>query len=253
MKRLFLLTLFLSFLGACATQSTTTTSGGTEGTTDPSITALGTQANLTFTFEIQIKSDSDSSIDFDIPFPSSYTVPLYVDSDGTVSMQAGDFPRMVYRVCKTDSTTSGCMSNYSGATFDVDVVIDSCGTSVTDTNCGDADGTVYTGILGDDGSIYINALSMRMRLFAATSSVNGYTATDGNSGLAVLSRMSVNISTANVASGTLSASGSPIDADNKVTLVSAGLIPSDIAVIGDAHYLSSLAGTFDMDPLSLLQ
>lgn len=258
MKKWTLLIFCAGWLAGCATTSELSTNEPENP--EANLTALGNAVPLNFELAVQIKSDSDSSINFQIPFPSLYSAPMYVTSDGTISMIASEFPRIVYRVCQTDSTDSECMAFYSGlddTKFDIDFVIDSCGKDISDKYCGDTDGTIYNGILSDDGSIYINGISLRIRIFYASSSPNGYTATATNTGLTFdppLSRMTVNISTANVSSGSsLSATGSRINDDGEVTLVSAGIIPYNFPAMGGAHYVSSLTGTFDIDPLSLLE
>jgi len=46
--------------------------------------------------------------------------------------------------------------------------------------------------------------------------------------------------------------GARINDELQVTLVAGGIIPTSMPELGGAHYLSTMTGTFDIDPLTLL-
>lgn len=245
----FLCVLLITACGGSAIDSTTGASPSDNSDTETS--DLGTQVNLTFLFETQTDSEDDS-LDFAIPYPETYTAPLYVQSNGVISMVANEFPQMVFRVCATGSSTSDCNTYFDDLDIDVDLVIDSCGSAVEDDDCGAGDDTIYTGTLSDSGDVNISAVSIRIRLFAVASGSNGNTADDTDTGLVTLSRLIARVTTSSVQTGDLTETGSRVN-NSAVKLVAGGLIPDDFPVLGGAHYVSSLTGTFDVDPLDLLE
>lgn len=250
MKQIFIL-IFLTFLSCGSEMSNPFDDDSDEGT-NPDVSELGTPVVLTFLFETQIDSEEDDTLDFAIPFPDTYDVPLYVGSDGFISLLANEFPRMILRVCKTNSTSDNCTTEFDDIDFDIDIVLDSCGADVDDDECGSSDDTIYTGTLNSEGGISMNAIVIRIRLFAVTDEGDGTTADDTDTGLLVFSRLTARVTTGVVESGSLTESGSRIN-NRGVKLVGAGNIPNDIPTLGGAHYVSSLTGTFDIDPLALLE
>lgn len=252
MKRILFL-LLVSFLSGCGEANTgSSTASGSESPSGTDTSDLGTQTNLTFLFTVQTDSEVDDTLDFAVVFPSSYIVPLYVQSNGTISFLANEFPRMVFRACANDSPTSDCHTYLDDLDIDIDLVIDACGEVEEDENCGEADTTVYSGTLSDDGSMNINAVSIRIRLFAVTDNLDGYTADDTDTGLMTLSRLIVRITTGAVQTGGLTETGSRLN-NKAVKLVGGGLIPDDMPTLGGAHYVASMTGSFDGDPLALLE
>ena len=223
------------------------------GTTPTTIdrSALGTAINLNYNFTIQI-DDDDNTLDLTVPFPDTYEAPFYFNTDGTVSLIANEFPQMIFRVCDGESTTTACDAYYDGLGNDFDLVIDSCGATLEDEDCGTADTTVFSGTLASTGDMAVNATSIRVRLFSSTSSPNGFTANDTDSGLLNLEHMVAKITTAALTSGDRSPVGSRLNS-SAITLVAAGSVPDDLPVIGGAHYAATISGTFESDPLELLE
>lgn len=210
--------------------------------------------NLQLTFALQLTMDADDD-DFDITMDldEEFTLPMELDADGNLRIQARSIPKMIHRVCATTSTKTGCnaISDALGG-IDVDVVIDACGRLVSDDNCGNGDGSVFLGTLNDNGDINIQDVSIRMRAFTISGSTDGTTASDSDIGMLELPRLILDLTTGSTTAGVLSDIGSAVNAKN-ISLVSSGQLSSTVPVIGGAHFLARLTGTFDVDPFQLME
>jgi len=207
-------------------------------------------SNTTLNFSLTIEIDSpDDDLDFTIALTDLYAMPMNINS-GDISLKASDLESMIYRVCDVDSTETDC-DTYTDASagMDLDFVIDSCGRLVDDEDC-ETDQTEYTGEIYDDGSLVIDDLSIRVRTFLITSDSDGYSANESDEGLIVINRLVIDLTTGEVAIGDLSAEGSAWDGDS-VTLVSSGTISSTVDTLGGSDFISTLTGSFTVDPLSL--
>lgn len=213
---------------------------------------LGNLTRLTFQFEIRTDSSTNDNLDLQILHPQSFVIPVYIQEDGLVSVKAGEFPKMVLRLCRVSSSTANCDVRTDDVDFDVDLVLDSCGSDRTDIQCGSADPTVFSGLVQSDGFVLVNAIAIRVRLFVAGTSSDGYTAGSIDPGLIVLERIEVSVSTGEVTMGSLMATGALLE-NSTIKLVAGGLIPASMPRLGGANYLAILQGTFDVDPLSLLE
>ncbi|MBI2339795.1 MAG: hypothetical protein HYU99_05460 [Deltaproteobacteria bacterium] len=249
LQRLSLSFWFLAIVSCGGIESSDNTNNAESDEITPS--EAGTPAILIYFFETQLDSDDDL-FDFAFPYPDSYSVPLYVQGDGTVTLFARDFPAMILRICETDD--DDCDVTYEGLGIgEVDLVLDSCGRDLEDDECGEVDDSAFTGTLSADGSLTIGGIYIRARIFAVSGASDGFTADPGDTGLLPdLERLVVRVTTGSVATGDLAETGSSIN-DGAIKLVAAGLIPDSMPTIGGVHYISSLTGTFDIDPLGLLE
>lgn len=237
---------------SCSSGGSDSSNQNNDDDVDANVSALGSQVVLSYEFEGALVGDD---LNVTLPFPDTYSMPLYIQDSGSVSLRAKDLPRMVLRICDSSTTRSDCDMELDDIDLDVDLVFDACGeqTDTDHSDCGDSDSTIYTGSLSSDGTLFINAIAMRIRVFAVTSSLDGYSASDTDEGLLPdLERITVKITTGSVSSGGLSDTGSPIS-NKQVTLVSAGIIPDDMTMVAGASYLGVVDGTFNIDPLSLIQ
>lgn len=251
--RKYLFLPFVLLLISCSSGDSNSSNQNDDEDVDPNVSsALGTKVVLSYEFEGALVGDD---LNVTLPFPDTYSMTLYIQDTGTVSLRAKDLSRMVLRICDSSTTRSDCDMELDDIDLDVDLVFDACGEQA-DTghnDCGDDDSTIYTGSLDSDGSLFINAIAMRIRIFAVTSSLDGYSASDTDEGLLPnLERITVKITTGSVSSGGLSDAGSPVS-NKQVTLVSAGIVPDDMTLVSGASYLGVVDGTFDIDPLSLIQ
>lgn len=237
---------------------------------DPSADASvnGTPVRLTFNFSLQFDA-TDDSFDFPIELNDDFALRLYVNQDGTVAILANDFPRMVYRLCAEGSETDGCHSYYDEEDeeqwdlalggSDFDIVIDSCGSSIADEDCGAPDDTTFTGTLSTDGTLVLENMAFRVRAFFVTEELDGYTAEDSDTGL-LTSDDSIRLTISRITTGAvainagdnLSAEGAAVE-NSMVTLVGAGVIPSSVPDLGGSYFIGTIDGTFSYDPLSLLE
>ena len=249
-KRLIPILCLLISTGCGNADSFNRSDNGDDGA-DISVSEAGTAVTFTYFFETQLDSDDDL-LDFAFPYPHNYSVPLFVQKNGTVTLFARNFPPMVLRICEVASSDCDLMFDDLGIDK-IDVVLDSCGRELDDEECGEGDDTAYTGTLSNDGSLTINAISIRVRVFAVTGSSDGFTADAADTGLIPgMERLVVKVTTGTVTTGDLAASGSRVNA-SAVKLVAAGIISDDMPTLGGVHYISSLTGTFDIDPLGLLK
>lgn len=252
----FILASFLFLAAACGGSSSTDEPEVTPNITPTGTSSSGTKVNFNYQFTVATESNS-MALDTSIVFPNSggFNVPLSVQSNGIVSMKAADFPRMVLRVCRTGSASANCSYFYTPDETvldagDVDLVFDAC-SAATDAECGAKDASLFTGTLKADGTMNINSIAIRIRVFAVTDSLDGFSANATQGGLLSLPRMIVAITTDTVTTGSLSATGSKV-AGKKVGFVGAGVIPSSMPYIGGLAFLSTITGSFDVDPLGLL-
>lgn len=248
-RRLLVIIILALGLSACGGSGLDTvgTGGATSATDVPSFEA---NTELSFTLTIAIDS-ADDDLDFAIDLENPYTMPLKIEGDGTVNVRAQDIERMVYRVCALNSQTPDCDTHTELITGDFDIVIDSCGRFVGDENCGGDDDTIYSGLFSADGSLSIDDLSIRMRIFLVTDEQDGTTADDTDEGLAAMNRLIIDLTTSKASAGSLSAEGSEWDGQ-KIVLVSAGTISSTVETLGGSDFATLLTGTFSPDPFTLL-
>lgn len=252
-KKLFLSFLTIILLSHCGGTSSSTNSNSTSTSSNQTtITSNDTNTELSFTLTLQIDADDDT-FDFTVTMPDEYTVPLKVESDGTVTMYANDFPKVIYRICETSSDETDCDARTDQIGIDIDLVIDACGRFLTDASCGDSDSTQFSGTLSEDGSITIDNVAIRSRIFAITDSSDGFNADSTDSGLTSLDRIMVDITTGDVSTGDLESSGSNVDEDQNVTLVASGSVSSDTPYMGSAVFIGTITGSFDEDVLEFLE
>lgn len=257
-KETFFIFLIFSFVGwfCLSCGSSSTSEGGDVQEPDEEENSvpsnLGNLTQLTFQFETQTDSSTNDELDLQIIYPRSFTIPLYIKEDGLVSIRASEFPKMVLRLCRVSSSSASCDVPTDDVDFDVDLVLDACGSGRADTQCGTADPTVFFGLVKSDGFMLVNAVAIRVRLFAVSTSSDGYTAGSTDQGLLVLERVVVSVSTGSVTTGGLTAMGTLLE-NNTVKLVAGGLVPASMPKLGGANYLAILQGTFDVNPLSFLE
>lgn len=243
---------FIALTMACGGATSNDTDSNTSSTNSTE-SANNFTTNLKLSFNLTLTIDAlDDDLDLIITLVDAYSMDMNLAQDGTITIQAKDLPKMVYRVCALDSTESDCdtTSDATGG-FDVDLVIDSCGRLVDDRDCGSSDDTIFSGELDNDGNMSIDDISLRIRTFAITSDSNGFTADDTDEGLLVFKRLIIDLTTATVSSGDLIQTGSLVSS-NEVTLVSAGSISSTVPELGGADFLAVLEGEFNKNPFNLM-
>lgn len=250
MIRRFLYLLFLIIAAGCGSSSTSPQPVDP----GPEVSALGSVAHFTYQFQTTTTTDSGT---FDLNFPETYSVPLYIKPDGEVTVLAREFPRMVYRLCPLGSTDTTCNINLDLPALGngVDLVMDLCGEGVANADCGPKDGSLYDGSVNSEGRLVIPALDVRIRIFLlGGTGPDGYTADVTDSGiLSNLPRLQVVVQTdPEIKTGILSDIGTRI-LNKEAKLVAGGIIPAGMAQLSGAHYISAMTGTFDIDPLLLLQ
>lgn len=236
--------------------------GGIDDDLNPDLSALGTRVNLTYSFINRIDSP-DNAFDSQIDYPTSFSVPLYVLPNGLVSLRAADFPKMRLRVCFPGSNAPLCDVRATqnidlgvdGAEDAFDLVLDACGQGRADKDCGEKDPTIFLGALQSNGSLTVNGIILRARIFLIKAASDGERAAATDRGLMVLSRIPVRVTTEAVtAAGAGSLSGTGIRlANRQISLVAAGVIPASMPELGNSQYQGSLSGEFDIDPLMILE
>ncbi|EKD42075.1 MAG: hypothetical protein ACD_73C00343G0001 [uncultured bacterium] len=257
MKKQFLILCLLALTVACGGAASSDSSGNTDNSANTSQTdnTLGTKLNLTYNFKIQV-SDS-GGVHEPYVFPQEYTTPLYVKSNGTVTLRAKDYPRMVLRICPTSSARSDCdikVNTDDDIGSGIDLTLDLCGINNSHSQCGDGDTTNFAGLLASDGSLTINAVAVRVRVFYLNNDgPTGYSASDTATGfVSDLPRITASIRTnPDIISGGLKAFGQKVT-DTDITLIAGGVIPSDMPDLGDASYIVTMEGIFDEAPLDLI-
>jgi hypothetical protein len=236
--------------GGASTDSSNENNEESSSNSSSSSSSNNSDHELEFSFGLSLTiSDDDQSLEVD--FPSQYDLDLYLSEEGELTVYAKDFPTMVYRICMNSSDLSGCHSYSDELGIDADIVIDSCGRLVSDEDCGNQDNTSFSGTIDSDGSMSINSISIRTRLFAINSDSSGYTADESDTGLIELNRMVISINTDDTSSGSLVANGNPID-DSEVTLVAAGTLSSAAPALAGADFVTEISGSFDENPLDIL-
>lgn len=252
--RQLLLTLFILSLISSCSSSPSPVSFDDENSND--VSTYGTQVQLAYTFTTNLDSDNNGTIDFTALYPDTYTLPVYIKSDGVVHALASDFPEMVYRVCVPSSSFANCDTTYEGLTDlgveGIDMVIDSCGASKSDTECGGSDDTVYTGTLSSTGDLLLNSVSIRSRAFIVKASGEGYTGSQTDQGMQKLKHLTVRITSGHIATGSLSADGTAVT-NSLVTLVTGGIVGSDVPALAGAYFSATMKGSFNTNPLDILK
>lgn len=222
--------------GGSSTEPTSLQASGSE-----SAQAMS-ESNSTLTFSVSLQLDAtNNNYDMTTAFAEDYQLPLTIEAE-SLTANASDFPKMVYRVCQTDSGTASCDFITDALGFELDVVVDSCGRLVDDSDCGASDDTGYTGTLSESGDMTINDISLRLRLFLVDDDGDGYSAADSDEGLVTLNRIIVDLTTDSATSGSLSAQGSNLNG-NDVTLVAAGVLSSTTPELGAAHFVATITGS----------
>ncbi|MCP5464241.1 MAG: hypothetical protein H7A33_04360 [Deltaproteobacteria bacterium] len=221
--------------------SSTSTTDSSQSSNSSSFTS-----NVTMNFFLSLLIDAeDSDLDLNIELPESYSWPLKAISGGSLQARAQDFPTVVYRVCAPDTTTTGCDTiNDSLGGLDVDIVIDSCGRLVADSQCGSTDTTLFSGTLTESGGLLIKSISIRMRAFLVTDEGNGYKADVTDEGLLVMNRLLITLTTGTATRGSLSGTGEALSQSGDATLVSVGTIGSSTPELGGSDFLSTLEVNF---------
>lgn len=247
------LVILLSLPAACS-QTTTSEEDNASSPTGNSSTSeddFDANINLTFNIDILLEAEDDATT-LEISLNDDYTLPLHLDSNGDLTVRAKDMPTMIYRVCATGTTQTGC-DTYSDLTsgLNADLVIDSCGRLVDNADCGTSDDTTFSGSISDDGSMIINDLSIRIRAFLVTSTSSGSAADDGDAGLLTFHRMVMDLTTTTVSTNDFTQTGSSIT-NKTVTLVATATVATTSTDFESADFIATLTGTFDVDPLGMI-
>lgn len=232
--------------------ATTSSSDNTDNDATPSEnTGLTSNINLNFTLSIDISTDDDTlSVDFD----EEYTLPLTLAADGTLQVEARDFEPMIYRACGPTIEDDSCDGFYeeAGAQI-VDLVIDACGQFTNNTDCGETDTSIFSGLYTNDGSLVLGTIWIRMRGFLVSDNSDGESASAGDSGsFRDIVRIPVYLTTGSASSGDFDLTGSNWNGSS-ITLVSAGSLSSAIDTLTLADYGATVVGNFDTDPDRLIE
>jgi hypothetical protein len=249
MKKYFLMLMAISLI-SCGGSGSSSSSNNDGNNLNEGALPPGNQVEMSYHLATQLKT-ADGSLSLPITYPEDYKVILGVASNGTLSAYAHDFPSMVLRICKTGSTKRDCDAFTDQIGLDVDLVFDVCGAD-NDKNCGTKDQTLVTGTLLKDGTMSLDSVPVRARVFSITATLDGFTAPDTATGLLTFPHIVLSLSTDNVTSGSLTATGSKLS-QKKATLVGGGVLPADMQQLSGADYIAMFTGTFDKDPLSFLQ
>lgn len=240
--QLFVLTGFLASCGGSNSPSPVAAVTSVSG-------ASGSNTTLTFALSLTLNSDNDNhDVVLNIPGPHSLPV-LHDAANGSITLAARDFPRLVYRVCHLASTQN-CQGYTDMLGFDVDIVIDACGRFLDNALCGENDFTEYVGVWDEVGNILVEDVAMRTRLFIVSDDEDGYTTSDQADGLVDFNRTVVTLTTGIGQIGEMAAEGSPVDADGNVTLIATGSVTNNPITVGnatlsDTEFLGIITGRFD--------
>lgn len=250
-----LLVLVIVFVTGCSaltqpSSSKTDTKKTDDLDTTAQLSSAGTKVNLSYEFSNVLDKDLDGTVDFSADYSQTYSLPVYILADGTVTAWAKDFPTMIYRICKTMQTDCDAVYNQLPAEG-VDLVLDACGVSVKDAGCGANDLTTFSGSINKNGELLLRDVSMRSRVFFVGETTNGYTQNSADQGAYNLDRILLTLTTGLADVGSLSNSGVTLK-NNEVTLVTGGTLSEDTPLIPGAAFSATLLGTFDTDPLELL-
>lgn len=254
-KKLSILCLCFA-LFSCGGGSGSSSSDSDTTPDDPNASVLGQRLTLSYKFTIQFSDEQGIQNPFE--FPKTYATPVYVSTDGIVTLRARDFPKMVLRICPQGSPRNDCDVYVETDDQDigsgVDLVLDLCGINNSHSQCGLNDGSRFTGTLSDDGSFNIRSIAVRVRLFNLNDGPNGTTASSAATGIiADLPRIVTTIQTdPSVRFGGITGVGEKIE-DTLVTLVAGGVIPAKMPELGGASYVVTLDGSFSQAPLDFLE
>ncbi len=240
------------FLSACAGSASTNETAETPSSS-ANLDDLGTAFSMDFVFAISIDS-LDDAYDVATDFADTYAITLYIKADGTASLVASEFPTIIYRICELTTTRTDCDAYTDATDQDVDLVIDAC-SYADDSLCGDTDETVISGTLSSSGRFSMNDVPMRSRIFAVTSSTTGRSIDETDSGLIDVDPLTTDLTTGTVTingGDGLSATGSPLS-NREITIVGGGIIPASYPVLANSYFIGTIVGTFDQDPLTVLE
>lgn len=257
-KKLCLIFTLAGFI-SCGSSGGDSSTTGTDNTPsnaseNQNNSAIGTKLNLSYNFQIQIADEN--GINTPYSFPKNYTAPLYINSEGSVTIKAREFPKMVLRICPKGSVNS-CDIYINSTDTDLgnglDLVLDLCGFSKSHAECGPNDGTTFSGSLTDNGSLSISGIAVRVRVFNLDGGPNGNTASVTAGGfISDMPRITVSLKTnPDISINGLHAFGNEVS-DRDVTLIGGGVIPANMPELGSASYVITLDGTFNQAPLDLL-
>lgn len=243
---------------------------GAASTTDPldsvndnqstELTDAATEVAFQASLTILPENTTDFGESFTVDLSDEYVLPLSFDHNNQLSFAAQDFPTIVYRICNINSTSEDC-DYYSDIEdiVDMDLVFDSCDRLVKEhSECGDDDGTVYTGSINEAGELNFTNIAIRTRLFFVTASgSSGYTATPTMAGsITDLSRISLDLTTETVSVDEQTSSGSAVDANGRVTLLGTGTIPEKtigtLPSLGVSSFIAEIDGEFSENPFELM-
>jgi len=242
------------FLGACASSTSGEENDDAETpASSANLDDLGTAFSMDFVFAIAIDS-LDDAYDVATDFADTYEITLYIQADGTASLVANEFPTIIYRICELTTTRTDCDAYTDATDQDVDLVIDAC-SYADDALCGDTDETVISGTLASSGRFFMSDVPMRSRIFAVTSSTTGRSIDETDSGLIDVDPLTTDLTTGTVTingGDGLSATGSPLS-NREITIVGGGIIPASYPVLANSYFMGTIVGTFDQDPLTILE
>lgn len=254
-KYIFILCISLSIISCSDNNENSNNNPDTNTSPEPADPNLSTETLLfNFGLLVQAESPDDDGLSITIPFLEQKTLPISLKPNGSISIKARDFPRYVLRLCKLGSQIDNCTQESSQVPTDLDLVLDLCGFEEPDENCGrdGGDNTLSLGKINDDGSVSLLQVPFRLRLFAVTDQLDGFTAEDTDLGLSESDRIPVNLVTGTSSTSLLAGSGSRLN-ENILHLVGTGYSNSgDGNPLQDAHLLFSLIGQLNKNPFDFM-
>ena len=245
-KTLFIL---LPFLMACGSSTTSTSSSNDP---NPSETEVPDGDLTTLTYALETRTAS-STFDHEVSFPGTYEMPLYIDTDGTVSLQAKDLEPMILRVCKEGARIDDCDVEITDlAVTCADLIFDLCA-SEDAADCSEENNTtIYKGKVYSTGVLKMNNLDIRIRAFVVSGNSSKGAGIDPEDESSFTYLLEADVTTGKASSGDLIGLGTKIS-NKAVTLVAAGEIPAEVPEMGGASYFATFDGDFDVAPLDLLE
>lgn len=259
MQKVLFPTVALMLLLSCGGGGSTPAAND-DGEASPSVSALGEKVQLAFTLSLKMHLAGEEFPE--LVFPANHILAFYLRSNGAVSVKASEMAPMIVRVCPSGTSLKDCdvISDDQGIGAGLDLVIDLCGLGRSHSQCGDGDPSTFSGSLTGDGRLLIAGLGIRLRVFLlGTSGPEGADAAATAGGfIPDLPRLSVALRTdPSVETGELTGVGVRV-ANSTVTLVGGGILPSmtiseDLPDLSGAHYVATLNGIFDRDPLQILE